>query len=145
MFKSNIQKKFNKHLSSKKLRLTGQRQIILDAFLNSEHHISIEELFLTVLRKDPSIGQATVYRMVRLMCEAGIATRVDFGDGMFRYEPQDDVDSHQHLICRKCQKNIEIDDQAIIAGLERIAEAHNFSFDRHKLYIYGLCSVCRKK
>lgn len=145
MFKLNIQKKFNKHLSSKNLRLTGQRQIILDAFLNSEHHISIEDLYLKVLHRDPAIGQATVYRTVRLMCEAGIATRVDFGDGMFRYEPQDDNDTHQHLICRRCNKNIEVDDQVVIESLRRITQQHKFNFEGHRLYIYGLCPSCQKK
>ena len=141
----NPQEVFAEFLVKERLKVTSQRNIILDVFLESKEHYSPEELYLKVKEKDPSVGQATVYRTLKLLIDSGIADVVDFADGVSRYELGYGKEHHDHLICEKCNKNIEILDAAIEAAQEKVAKAHNFQLTRHKMYLYGICSECSKK
>lgn len=132
-------------LSKKNLRMTPQRELILNAFLKTERHLSSEELYSIVKRKDSSIGQATVYRMLRLLADSGLAREVDFGDGVIRYEHKYGHGHHDHLICERCRKNIEILDDRIEELQERIVKKHGFKLTGHKMYLYGICSDCSSK
>jgi hypothetical protein len=73
---------FERYLEGRGLRATARRSLILGVFLKTEKHLTAEELYRLVSRKDPSVGQATVYRTLRLLVDSGIAREVDFGDGM---------------------------------------------------------------
>jgi len=135
---------FADFLADKGLKITSQRQLILDAFLKKEGHFTSEELYDIVKKKDPSIGQATVYRTMKLLVEAGIAREVDFGDGALRYEHKYGHDHHDHLICTVCNKNIEVIDEQIEELQEKLAKSHGFHLTAHKMYLYGICKECRK-
>ncbi len=141
----NPQEVFAEFLVKERLKVTSQRNTILDVFLESKEHYSPEELYLKVKEKDPSVGQATVYRTLKLLIDSGIADVVDFADGVSRYELGYGKEHHDHLICEKCNKNIEILDAAIESAQEKVAKAHNFQLTRHKMYLYGICSDCSKK
>ena len=73
-----IELNFSEYLKRKGLRVTPQRMKILNAFLRTEEHVSMEELFLIVRKTDSTVGQVTVYRTLKLLCEAGIASAVNF-------------------------------------------------------------------
>ena len=92
-------KVFHEFITRKGLKSTRQRDIILDVFLSSERHMSIEELYLKLRAKHPSIGYATVYRTLKLFAEAGIANEIHFGDGQTRYEHVTEGEHHDHLVC----------------------------------------------
>jgi len=59
--------------------------LILDVFLQTEGHVSGEDLYQLVREKDPTVGQTTVYRTLRLLTDAGLAREVRFGDGRAHY------------------------------------------------------------
>src|ERR1043166_6337143 len=75
------QEVFLKHIQKQGLKRTAQRDLILEVFLNTEGHLSGEDLYQLVREKDPTVGQTTVYRTLRLLTEAGLAREVRFGDG----------------------------------------------------------------
>lgn len=135
---------FNEYLSHKKLKMTPQRKLIVDAFLTASGHLASEELYDLVKRQDRSIGQATVYRTLKLLSESGLAKGVHFGDGVTRYERQYGADHHDHLICEKCGRNLEVVDERIEALQEDLARAHGFELTSHKMYLYGVCRKCRQ-
>lgn len=140
-----IEKKiFYDFLGKKGLRNTPQRELILDTFLMNEGHITAEQLYDIVKQSDKSIGQATVYRILKLLAEAGLASEVDFGDGVKRYEHSYNHPHHDHLICRKCGKTVEVVDPQIEELQERVAEKYGFKLIDHTLYLYGLCEDCQK-
>ena len=62
-----IEHKFSEYLKDKGLRITPQRLKILNAFLRTEDHVSMEELFLLVRKTDNTVGQVTVYRTLKLL------------------------------------------------------------------------------
>src|SRR4029453_19514967 len=72
---------FQEHLKRAGLKRTTQRDLILDVFLETEGHVSGEDLYRLVREKDPTVGQTTVYRTLRLLTDAGLAREVRFGDG----------------------------------------------------------------
>ncbi|MDK2955636.1 MAG: Fur family transcriptional regulator, ferric uptake regulator [Desulfovibrionales bacterium] len=136
---------FTIYLSRHGLKITPQRMAILDVFEEEDGHLTSEELYERIKRLDPSIGQATVYRTLKLLAEAGLAKAVNFGDGVTRYEFCYGLTHHDHLICERCRRNIEVVDDDIERLQEELAKKHGFTLTRHKMYLYGVCPECRDK
>lgn len=139
-----IEHRFSEYLKQKGLRSTPQRLKILEVFLENHDHMSMEELFLLVRKCDSSIGQVTVYRTLKLLCEAGLASAVNFEEGMVRYEPLG-LHHHDHLVCEKCGKKIEFVNEMIESLQNAICHSHGFIPTTHHMVLYGVCEDCRKR
>jgi len=113
------QEVFLKHIQKKGLKRTTQRDLILDVFLRTEAHLSNEDLYQLVKQEDPSVGQTTVYRTLKLLTEAGLAREVRFGDNRTHYEHNYKHQHHDHMICSECGKIIEF----FSAGTQPIRES----------------------
>ncbi|MDD2364975.1 MAG: Fur family transcriptional regulator [Desulfuromonadaceae bacterium] len=137
-------KAFNSFAAEKGLRSTRQRDIILDIFLSTHQHISVEELYLKIKSSNPGIGHATVYRTLKLFAESGLAREIHLHDGQTRYEHAMEGEHHDHLVCTGCDTIIEFEDETIEKLQREIASRHGFKINNHKMEIYGLCSDCRK-
>jgi len=137
-------KAFRDFITQKGLKSTRQRDVILDCFLASARHISIEELYLKLRAKNPNIGYATVYRTLKLFAESGIAREIQFGDGQTRYEHATEGEHHDHLVCTRCGKIIEFENETIEQLQQEVAKSHGFLIENHKLELYGVCSLCKK-
>lgn len=138
-------KRFAAYITANGLKFTPQRRLIAEAFLSQSGHLSTEELYDKVRKQAPSVGQATVYRTLKLFCDAGLAKEVHFGDGMARYETTVDTVHHDHLICIGCGRQVEFMDAAIEKLQETLAEQHGFLLTSHHMYLYGVCPACRAK
>jgi|COG998Drversion2_1049125.scaffolds.fasta_scaffold69682_2 Fur family ferric uptake transcriptional regulator len=136
--------KFKDFLLARGLKSTRQRELILEEFLRAGSHLSTEELYLRLRRKNPSIGYATVHRSLKLFSECGIAEQRHFGDGQARYEASDQDEHHDHLICLLCGKIVEFEDPRIEQLQVEVAGEHGFSIVRHRLELYGRCPDCEK-
>ncbi|MBU3911328.1 MAG: transcriptional repressor [Candidatus Omnitrophica bacterium] len=136
---------FVEYLKKKDLKLTDQRREILNTFLRIDKHLSVEELYDIAKKKDPSIGQATVFRTLKILCDADIAKEVDLGDGKVRYEHKYGHEHHDHLICTKCGRFIEVVDSQIEKLQEEMCKQRGFTQKLHKMEIFGICKNCRKK
>ena len=135
---------FKEYLLQKGYKNTQQRLHILRAFLEFEGHCAAEELLSAARGQDPSVSQATVYRTLKLLCDAGLARELHFGDGLARFERRlDAAEHHDHLICEHCGLTIEFFSAGIERMQEELARQHNFAPTRHRLYLYGLCPACR--
>lgn len=135
---------FTAYLQEHHLKITPQRRLILDIFLLEPGHVSTEELYAKVKRRDPSIGQATVYRTLKLLVGCGLADAVSFADSITRFEPHLGSEHHDHLICESCGRNIEILDPVIERRQEELAAKYGFSLKRHKMDLYGVCPDCQR-
>jgi Fur family ferric uptake transcriptional regulator len=131
------------YLAENRLKVTPQRRLILETFLQETGHVSAEELYDKVKRHDPSIGQATVYRTLKLFSDCGLAEVVSFADGIARYEPNSESGHHDHLICQACGQTLEIVDPFIEKRQEELATQHGFTLVRHRMDLYGLCPDCQ--
>lgn len=137
------QEVFRRHIQRSGLKRTAQRDLILDVFLRTEEHMSSEDLYRLVQREDPSIGQTTVYRTLKLLTEAGLAREVRFGDGRTRYEHNYKHPHHDHMICIACGKTIEFFSAELEALQDKLAAQHEFDSTHHTLRMFGYCSDCR--
>jgi Fur family ferric uptake transcriptional regulator len=120
-----------------------KREQILGTFLEQEGHLSADDLFSLVRSKHPGIGRATVYRTLQWMVDAGIARKVDFGEGRSRFEPTYRHPRHFHLICEKCHRSSEFLSSDVEALMEEIAAARNFEAKQAVVQIIGTCEECR--
>ena len=132
-----LEEKFQK----KGLKLTDQRKTIARVILESKEeygesdHPDVDELYSRVIKIDPKISIATVYRTVKLFEEAGILTKHDFKGGKARYELNDD---HNHLIDIKTGEIIEFVDEEINQLQQKIAEKYGYTLVDHRLELYGV-------
>jgi Fur family transcriptional regulator, ferric uptake regulator len=136
---------FSSYLSRHGLRMTDQRETILNEFLRREGHSTAEEITTAVKKKDKTIGQATVYRLLRVLSESGIAREVRLGDGLVRYEHNIGHDHHDHITCSRCGKMVEVFDEEIEKLQERLAKKHGFIMTGHIMNISGICHDCKDK
>jgi Fur family transcriptional regulator, ferric uptake regulator len=129
----------------KGLRYTPQREEILKAFLSQERHLSADELYRLVHRKNRSIGCVSVYRTMKLLEEAGLCDEVDLGDGKTRFEHKFRHQHHDHLVCVKCGRCIEVADAEIEKLQDELAKRKGFVPLKHKLQIFGVCAGCARR
>jgi Fur family ferric uptake transcriptional regulator len=129
-------------ISKNHLRLTRQRCEVFDVFTGMARHVTAEEVYREVLKKDPQVGLSTIYRTLNLFCRFGLAEARQFGDGHTRYDPVYNKHHHDHLICTGCGRITEFENQHIERLQEQVARRHHFHIREHKLELYGLCAGC---
>ena len=129
------------HLMKHQLKLTRQREQILALFLKQEH-VTAEQMYRSLSKRDPHIGLATIYRTLNLFCDAGLAQARHFG-AQTQYDNVSHKGHHDHLICTGCGKILEFENSEIERLQEEVAAKNGFTIQTHRLELYGLCSRCR--
>lgn len=137
-----LKERWKSYLATHRLNTTAQREAIVDQFLKTQEHISIEELLGRVRKRHARVGYATVYRTLKLLVDSGLAIERHFGDGQSRYEVVGE--HHDHLICASCGLILEFEDDDIEELQEKIAQRlGNFTVVRHRHELYALCPKAR--
>ena len=136
---------FADYIAQKGLKNTPQRRLIAEVFFKSGKHLTTEELYDVVKNVDDKIGQATVYRTLKLLCDAGLAKGHHFGETTTRYEPIEDDSHHDHLLCNACGKNVEVMDEDIERLQEELARRYGFTLTAHRMLLFGICDDCKKQ
>jgi Fur family ferric uptake transcriptional regulator len=122
---------------------SSKREQIVNVFLRQEGHLSADDLFDLIRNDDHRISRATVYRTLQWMVDAGIARKVDFGEGRFRFEHSYRQPRHFHLICKSCHRSFEFLSSDIEVLVEEVATARGFTPSQSVVQIYGTCEECR--
>ncbi|HEY0929955.1 MAG TPA: Fur family transcriptional regulator [Gemmatimonas sp.] len=135
---------FRAFLRDHNLPATSQRLAIADVVLGTDRHLSAEEIAAELKTTGATAGTATVYRTLEVLVRSGLVVERDFGEGFKRYEAARGVPNHEHLICTMCGKVTEFRDERLERMTTLLAETHDFSRQRHRLVIYGLCGSCRR-
>ncbi|MBU0502589.1 MAG: transcriptional repressor [Candidatus Margulisbacteria bacterium] len=136
---------FKEYLKKNKLRFTKQREIVLKAFLQKGGHLGIEELYSELRKKNPGIGHTTVYRTLKLLNKAQVASEISFTGRRKRYEPQLSGTHHDHFVCRICGRVIEFYDPVLEKRQGEICKKRKFKEEGHMMQIFGVCRVCNEK
>jgi len=130
------------YLEKNHLKQTKQRELILQVFLEANRHVTSEDLYQSVREEHPNVGYTTVYRTMKLLVEAGLATERHFDDGITRYEVEHH--HHDHLVCIKCGKIQEFECAMIEDTQNEIAKHYGFRILRHRHELYGHCLSCQE-
>ncbi len=135
---------FAAYLRDHGLPVTAQRLAIADVILGNDRHFSAEDVAKELRAQGAAAGTATVYRTIEVLVRSGLVVERDFGEGFKRYEAARGVPHHEHLLCNSCGSVTEFRDERLERMTTLLAEAHDFSRQRHRLVIYGLCGNCRR-
>jgi Fur family ferric uptake transcriptional regulator len=139
--------KIKQKLQDQGYKLTPQREATARVLLeNEEDHLSAEEVFMLVKDKAPEIGLATVYRTLELLSEMHVVEKINFGDGVARYDLRTDNNKHHHhhLICVKCGSMSEIMEDWLGPLEERLEKDYRFTVLDHRLDFQGICAKCQE-
>lgn len=139
------QKIFGDYIKAEGLKVTAQRNRVLDAFLSAGDHVSAEEIYRLVNRRKRKVGFTTVYRTMKIISDCGLAREVMFDDGVARFEHTYGRKHHHHLICTRCKKVIEFSSKVMDNAEKSLIKKHDFELQYHKYEIFGLCPECREQ
>ena len=135
---------FERYLTENNLKHSRQREIILEQFLETEGHPSVDDLYQIIQRKHPEIGRTTIYRTLKLLCDAELAEAIELRDGLTRFEHRYKHEHHDHIICTECGVIVEFNSEEIERIQCAIAETHGFIVDSHRHQIFGVCQKCNR-
>jgi Fur family ferric uptake transcriptional regulator len=137
--------KVKQMLQAQGYKLTPQREATVRVLLeNEEDHLSAEDVFMLVKDKAPEIGLATVYRTLELLSDLHVVEKMNFGDGVARYDLRNDSSNHHHhhLICVQCGSVDEILEDWLGPLEQRLEKEYNFHVLDHRLDFQGICHRC---
>lgn len=138
----NWESQFSEYVSQKQLRQSAPRQMIAELIMQSPGHFKAQDIVQLALKKDASIGAATVYRTLALLHDAGLLnqTLIDEG-GTTIYERADGDDHHDHIVCLDCGHILEFHDERIEKIQRTVNSKLSFREVRHRHVIYAHCEL----
>ncbi|HEB51171.1 MAG TPA: transcriptional repressor [Desulfobulbus sp.] len=125
------------------IRLTTQRQIILEELAKVKTHPTASELYDMVRKRLPRIGLGTVYRNLELMAENGMILKLEVGGTQKRFDAT--TEDHYHIRCSQCGRVDDIDIPVIDSLVESAAESTEYQILGHHVEFTGICPDCQKK
>lgn len=137
--------KIKEQLHAASYKLTPQREATVLVLLENEaDHLSAEDVYLKVKEKSPEIGLATVYRTLELLAELKIVDKINFGDGVARFDLRKEgaLHFHHHLVCMQCGAVDEIEEDLLGEVEKKVEKDYNFKIMDHRLTFHGICHRC---
>ena len=125
------------------IRLTTQRQIILEELSKVKTHPTAGEVYDMVRKRLPRIGLGTVYRNLELMAENGMIVKLEVGGTQKRFDAT--TDAHYHIRCSCCGRVDDIDVPVIDSLVDAAAENSSYQIIGHHIEFTGICSKCREE
>ncbi|MEJ2689075.1 MAG: transcriptional repressor [Deltaproteobacteria bacterium] len=122
------------------LRMTKQRQIILEELCKLKNHPTADEMYQILRRKMPRISLGTVYRNLEILSDCGMIQKIDVGGTQKRFDGNADV--HYHIRCISCNKveDIDIEPDKKIENMAR--QMSKYTILRHHTEFIGICPAC---
>lgn len=130
-------------LEDTSLRMTKQRQVILEELRAVTSHPTADEMYDMVRRRLPNVSLGTVYRNLEILAESGVVQKIDIGGTKKRFDGN--VGGHHHLRCVECGR---VDDAHFDTGVDLEAMAGtitDYTILRHRLEFIGICPACAEK
>ena len=139
---SQEKEQFKKLFKQRKIDRFEDSLKILDVFLETERHVTANELIQLLHEKGYDFDPNFVRDTLKLMCRFGFAAKNRFKNGEIRYEHLHLGHHHDHMICTKCKRIFEFEDEGLESLQAQIAKKHGFHMLQHRMEIYGICSNC---
>jgi len=126
----------------KELGLTKQREVVLQVIREELEHLTANEVFDKAKQILPSISFATVYNSLRYLKDSGLIAEISFGNGASRFDSM--TSRHDHAICTKCGKLVDMELELPAEIVDRAAEFSKFKPESLELTLRGLCPDCNQ-
>lgn len=125
----------------KELGLTKQREVVLQVIREAHDHLTANEVFERSKGLLPTISFATVYNSLRFLKDAGHIAEVQFGNGASRFDKT--VSRHDHAICNKCGKLVDLELDFPSTLVQSAAAASQFEPESLEFTLRGVCPDCK--
>jgi Fur family ferric uptake transcriptional regulator len=135
---------FIQALRQRGVRITPQREMILDALAHSSSHMTAEEIYDQVKEHTQAVNIATVYRTLELLVEAGLVSRANLWDGRLVYATNQHG-PHLHLVCRTCGSTVDADYSLLSSLVAQVKDQYQFLTDWEHVCLQGICQDCQEK
>lgn len=137
--------KFREYLTSRARpqRFTDQQRDIIRYVFSQHEHFDIDQLILEAQQAGLRISRATIYRTVTKLVDAGLLRRIEVGPRTV-YEHDYGYPQHEHLVCERCNKMFEFQNDAIASAIREVAAQHQFQMSGHTLVVRGICPDCNR-
>lgn len=129
-------------LHERGMRMTPQRQLVLDALLELGH-ATPEQICAHVQQKTPTVNITTIYRTLELLDDLRLVRHTHLGHGAPTYS----IEAHQHvhLVCHRCGRVDEVPCELMADLQGTLRERNGFELDASHLALSGLCHDCTKE
>jgi Fur family transcriptional regulator, ferric uptake regulator len=127
-------------LRARGMRLTNQRQLVLDA-VRSLRHGTPEQIHARVAERATGVNITTVYRTLDLLEEIGLVTHTHLDHGPPAYHSTDE-DSHVHVVCRRCGRVFAAEPSLLQPIADRLRADRGFEVDIDHVALFGTCADC---
>jgi Fur family ferric uptake transcriptional regulator len=125
-------------------RKARARDAVIDLLAGQSCALGALEIEDRLREAERPVGRASIYRILELLGERSLITRLDLGDGTTRYELIDPGgDHHHHLLCDSCGRLVPFDDRDLERAIDRLARRLDFRTDDHEVVLHGACSACQ--
>lgn len=118
---------------------------IFEAFLETESHVTLEELQTLTENKGSCFSYNEIEETMRTLIRYGFAHESGFENDTPRYEHRHPGQHHDHMICKECRRIIEFENDHLEKLQNMIAKTYDFHMLSHRMEIYGICSDCKGK
>jgi len=135
--------RLSKIFKEKGLKLTPQRIAVYDYLMSTKEHPSAEIIYHDLIKEFPSMSLATVYKSLKVLCDARLVQELNLGEGNFRYDAL--VEEHPHVQCTICSRVEDILGVPMTLINQEIDKHTDYTIQRNKLYFYGVCRSCQAK
>jgi Fur family ferric uptake transcriptional regulator len=131
-------------LSAAGHRRGGARDAVIELLDSQPCALSALEIE-DALRDSRRVGRASIYRVLDELVSLALLSRVDVGDGVARYEPQQPQGHahHHHLVCDGCGRLEPFQDDALELAIRKLADRVAFDVSDHDVTLHGSCEHCR--
>jgi Fur family transcriptional regulator, ferric uptake regulator len=130
-------------LSQAGLKRGGARERVIDLLASKPCALSAVEIEDELRAGGRATGRASIYRVLDLLVEHGLAERLEVGDGQARFErSHPDGEHHHHLVCDGCGRLVAFDDPGLEQAIGRLSERLGMRIDSHDVLLHGACERC---
>jgi Fur family transcriptional regulator, ferric uptake regulator len=137
--------RLREYLRARKLRMTPERQWVLQGVLSRRGHFHAEELLAFLHRRQMPVSRATLYRTLEHLTASGLVKKHRFGADHALFEPSFGRHHHDHMVCNRCGQVLEFVNEDIERLQDKVCELHGFTPSNHVMQIFGLCARCHAK
>ncbi len=124
-------------------RMTGPRRVVADLIARREGHFTAADLLIDASRQKPGIARATIFRTLDALEGVGAIERLDLPSGEHAYIACEPFSHHHHVVCGRCGRAADVDDEGLLAVVNRIGAESGYRIDAHRLELFGLCPSCQ--
>lgn len=128
-------------LHQRGMRMTPQRQLVLDA-VRELGHATPEQIRRTLQSSATTVNITTIYRTLDVLERIGLVRHTHLGHGAPTYSVEEH--EHVHLVCHRCERIDEIPTETLDDLADRLNELHGFALDATHLALSGLCRNCAR-